>query len=83
MSDVGWWVSAKMLTANDEHGLLPWRTSNLGNVRSPEASGERRNLPTAGRLILKRREPRRFGGAEPWQQIDVLCRIERIHLSIP
>ena len=46
------------LAAND-HGLLPWRTSNLVNLRRPSG-------------VTYFKTPR--GHAEPWQQTDVTCR---------
>ena len=42
--------------AHNDHGLLPWRTSNLGNVRRPSG-------------VTYFKTPR--GRAEPWQQTDV------------
>ena len=58
------------------------------NVRTPNRRGRSIGgaaltcLPS-GRLILKRREPRGFGGAEPWQQADIACRSLVIRLDIP
>ena len=54
-----------MLAGND-HGLLPWRTSNIMNVRRPE----QRNF------FIGRCE----GRAEPWQQTDVIGRSRRANL---
>src|SRR5438045_8204281 len=51
-------VSTCEMAAND-HGLLPWRTSNLVNV--PRPSG-----------VTYFKTPR--GRTEPWQQTDVGCR---------
>ena len=49
------------MTANG-HGLLPWRTSNLVNVRRPSG-------------VTYFKTPR--GRPEPWQQTDVVRRFRR------
>jgi hypothetical protein len=45
------------IVAGNDHGLLPWRTSNLVNVRRPSG-------------VTYFKTPR--GRAEPWQQTDVI-----------